>query len=245
MLDTIITIIEVMGVVSFSISGSIVAIDKEMDFIGVIFLAMITSFGGGVMRDLIIGRTPAFFVSMPLYVIISIVTSVTVFVLASVFKRLYVKEEDFVTYINNFIDALGIGAFTVSSVRLCLDICPEKGAFLAIMMGMIASIGGGMVRDVCLRDIPFVFRKRIYALASLAGAVLYYFVAVCAFGGSEVGEVVASVCGILLVFLIRVFATVFKWNMPKAINFKKIQNEPESVCDVKEADKDSLSSVIK
>ena len=225
MLDTIITVIEIIGVVSFSISGSIVAIDKEMDFIGVIFLAMITSFGGGVMRDLIIGRTPAVFVSMPLYVIISIATSVTVFVLASVFKRVYVRKEELVTQINNFIDAAGIGAFTVSGVRLCLDVCPEKGAFLAIMMGMIASIGGGMVRDVCLRDIPFVFRKRIYALASLSGAVLYYLIAVYAFGGSEAGEIIASILGILLVFFVRVFATVFKWNMPKAINFKKMQAE--------------------
>ena len=245
MLDTIITIIEIIGVVSFSISGSVVAIDKEMDFIGVIFLAMITSFGGGVMRDLIIGRTPAFFVSIPLYVAISVITSVAVFILASVFKKMYVKEEELFTYINNFIDALGIGAFTVSSVRLCLDICPEKGAFLAIMMGMTASIGGGMVRDVCLRDIPFVFRKRIYALASLSGAVLYYVLAVYAFGGSELGEIIASFAGILIVFLIRVFATVFKWNMPKAINFKEMQNELEFESEVKEAEIPSLTSASK
>ena len=102
-----------------------------------------------------------------------------------------------------------------------------------------------MVRDVCLGDIPFVFRKRIYALASLAGAVLYYFIAVCVFEGGEIGEVVASVCGILLVFIIRVFATVFKWNMPKAINFKRMQSELGSHSEAKESESVGFTSATK
>ena len=223
MLDTVITIIEILGVVSFCISGSIVAIDKEMDFMGVILLALTTTFGGGVFRDLILGRTPAFFVSMHLYVLVGVITSILVFILASAFKRWYVKEEMKINFINNFVDAIGLGAFTITSVNICLDVCPEKGPFLAIMMGMIASVGGGVVRDLFLDRVPNVFRKHIYALACLIGATVYYALRVWAFSGSEVGEIVSTVVGILAVFVIRVLASTFKWNLPKAIRFSELE----------------------
>lgn len=222
MFDTILTVIEIIGVVSFSISGTVVSIDKEMDLFGVIFLAIMTSFGGGVIRDLIIGRTPLFFTSLGFYVLIGLATSVLVFTFASVFKKWYVERESLIMQVNNYIDALGIGAFSVTSVKMCIDVCPEKGAFLAIMMGMTASIGGGMIRDICLRDIPFVFRKHIYALAAIAGSVLYYLLMMHVFDGGIAGEIISSIIAIATVFAIRVCATKFKWNMPKAIEFSKM-----------------------
>ena len=123
MLDTVIQIIEIIGVVSFCMSGSIVAIDKEMDLMGVILIALTTTFGGGVFRDLVIGRTPAFFVSMPLYVFVGVVTSIVVFILASAFKKWYVREEEKINFFNNFVDAIGLGAFTV-------PLCPCQRAGL-------------------------------------------------------------------------------------------------------------------
>lgn len=225
MIDSIILAVELIGIISFAISGSVVAIDKEMDFIGVIFLAMTTCFGGGIMRDLVLGRTPLFFTSMPLYVCVGLSTSVIIFLLAKIFKKWYVRRERLVLTVNNIIDAAGIGAFSVSGVKMCLELCPEKGAFLAIMMGMISAVGGGMVRDVCLRDIPFVLRKHIYVLACLFGATLYYVLDVYFIGGTTVGESIAAVISMLAVFTIRVLATTFKWNMPKAIEFSKIQAE--------------------
>ena len=222
MLENVIFIIEIIGVVSFCISGSIVAIDKEMDLFGVILLALTTTFGGGIFRDLIIGRTPAFFTDMHLYVLVGTVTSILVFILASAFKHWYVRNEERVNFFNNFIDAMGLGAFTITSVNICIEICPEKGPFLAIMMGMIASVGGGVVRDLFLDRVPNVFRKHIYALACLIGSALYYVLRVYAFPGSEVGKVISSIVGILTVFVIRVLASVFKWNLPKAIRFSEL-----------------------
>lgn len=224
MLDTVLFIIELVGVVSFCMSGAIVAIDHEMDLMGVILLALTTTFGGGIIRDLIIGRTPAFFVSMHLYVLIGIIAALLTFILAAAFKRWYVREEKLIMRVNNYVDALGIGVFTVMSVKICLDVCPEKGAFLAISMGMIASVGGGVMRDLFLDRIPNVFRKHIYALACLIGASLYYVLVVYAFPNNEPGEVVASVIGILAVFVIRVLATHLKWNLPKAIRFSELND---------------------
>lgn len=225
MLENVITAIEIIGVVSFCISGAIVAIDKEMDLMGVVLLALTTTFGGGVFRDLIIGRTPAFFVSMHLYVLVGTVTSIIVFILASAFKRWYVREEAKINFLNNFVDAIGLGAFTVTSVDICLDVCPEKGPFLAIMMGMIASVGGGVVRDLFLDRVPNVFRKHIYALACLIGSALYYVLRVLAFPNSEVGEIISTVVCILTVFVIRVLASIFKWNLPKAIRFAELEEK--------------------
>ena len=223
MVDSILTAVEIIGIISFAISGSVVAIDKEMDFIGVVFLAMTTCFGGGIMRDVVLGRTPLFFTSMTLYVCVGLSTSVIIFLLATIFKKWYVRRERLVMTVNNIIDAAGIGAFSVSGVRMCLELCPEKGAFLAIMMGVLAAVGGGMVRDVCLRDIPFLLRKHVYALACFFGATLYYVLDVHLIGSTPAGEILAAVISMLAVFIIRVLATTFKWNLPKAIEFSKIQ----------------------
>lgn len=229
-METAILIIEILGVISFSISGALVAIDKETDVFGVVFLAAITTFGGGIMRDIIIGRIPAFFVSMPLYVLISIATSLTVFFVAMIFKKQYVREEKLVEYINDFADAAAIAIFAVTSVQICLDFVPGCGPFLAIMMGMVSSIGGGMTRDMMLREIPFVLRKRVYALAVIAGASVYYVSAVYIFVGSATCEIVSGILGFVTCFAIRILAIRFKWNMPKAIKFSEInarQNEAE------------------
>lgn len=223
MLDTVITVIEIIGVVSFCISGSIVAIDKEMDVFGVVLLALTTTFGGGIFRDLILGRTPAFFVDMYLYVLVGTLTSIAVFILAAAFKKWYVREEEKINFFNNFVDAMGLGAFTVTSVNIVLDVAPDKGPFIAIMLGMIASVGGGVVRDLFLDRVPNILRKHVYALACLVGATVYYVLRVWAFPGSEVGEIVSTFVGILAVFVIRVLASTFKWNLPKAIRFSELE----------------------
>lgn len=218
MLETAIFIIEIVGVVSFAFSGSVVAIHKEMDLMGVILLALTTTFGGGVFRDLVLGVTPAFFVSMHLYVLVCALASLAVFILAYIFKRQFVEHEERIMKLNNFVDAMGLGAFTVTSVNICLEVAPEGGPFLTIMLGMIGSVGGGVVRDLFLDTVPKMLRKHIYALACLIGAGLYYVLKVYAFPDSEVGEIISSVIGILTIFVIRVLAATFKWNLPKAIS---------------------------
>ena len=227
-INVVILIIEIIGIVSFSISGAVVAIDKEMDFVGVIFLSMMTCFGGGIMRDLIIGRTPLIFTSMWLYLSIAFFVAVAIFIFARLQKGWYVRNKELVMSINNYIDAAGLGAFVVSSVNMCMEFCPEKGAFLAIMMGVVTAVGGGMVRDVCLLTVPFVLRKRIYAAAALAGASAYYLLANFVFTPGISGELISCSVGILTVFSIRVIATVFKLNFPKAIVFGSEESKKTS-----------------
>lgn len=218
-MSTVLTVIEIIGVLSFSISGALMAIDKENDFFGVVLLAIITSFGGGMLRDIFIGNTPPLFFSLFHLIIVSVLTSTVVFLLATIFKNQYVKNEDFVQSINNYLDAAGLGVFVISGARICME-AGFTNPFLIIVMGMLSGTGGSMTRDIIMREVPALLRKHIYLMAALAGATIYYFLV--KFGVSDVFAV--PIAAMSIVF-IRILATVFKWNMPKAIDFKKLEDE--------------------
>lgn len=226
-METIVSILEIVGIISFSAAGAMVAIEKETDGFGVVFLSIITCFGGGMLRDIIcgaaIGRDRPWFFSgesdANLYIVISIATAITVYFIALIFKRQYVREEDTVKEINNILDAIGIGVFSAMGTESYLAL----GPFVAIMMGMISSIGGGLMRDVILRDIPFVLRKYIYALATLVGSAVYYFIAAVLMPDSAYGRPFATATCTLVIFLIRILATYYKWNIPKAIDFAALR----------------------
>ena len=232
MLDTILLAIEIVGVISFAVAGAVVAIDKETDIFGVVFLALMTCFGGGIIRDITIGRNPpAFFRELTSQVAIGTAVALLVFILARVFKRQYVKREQQVLDVNNYIDALAIGIYSVSGVQICLDFFAAKGQsagfLLCAVLGMLTAVGGGLVRDIILRDIPFILRKRVYALAALTGASLYYLLVAVLFPNDKVLEIVSQLVCITLVFVIRVLATKLKWNLPKAIKFAEMADEKD------------------
>ena len=232
MLDTILLAIEIVGVISFAVAGAVVAIDKETDIFGVVFLALMTCFGGGIIRDITIGRNPpAFFRELTSQVAIGTAVALLVFILARVFKRQYVKREQQVLDVNNYIDALAIGIYSVSGVQICLDFFAAKGQsagfLLCAVLGMLTAVGGGLMRDIILRDIPFILRKRVYALAALTGASLYYLLVAVLFPNDKVLEIVSQLVCITLVFVIRVLATKLKWNLPKAIKFAEMADEKD------------------
>lgn len=223
-IETLFLILEHLGVIAFAISGALVAIDKETDVFGVVFLSFITSFGGGIMRDLILNHSiPLFFTkSYTSLILVCLATSVLVIVFAACFKNVFVKNEKLIDTVNNYIDAVGLGAFTVSGAKLAISV-GQTSPFVVIMMGMIVCIGGGMIRDVLLGTIPFVLRKRIYAIAAAAGAAAYYIL-----WYFNIDETVAMIVGAAITIVIRVLATVFKLNVPKAINFSKLRNEQKT-----------------
>ena len=94
---------------------------------------------------------------------------------------------------------------------------------------MMTAVGGGMIRDLILRDIPFILRKRVYALATLIGASLYYLLAVVIFPEDKLMEIISQVFCITLVVVIRILATKLKWNLPKAIIFEEEKPKEEKV----------------
>ena len=109
-------------------------------------------------------------------------------------------------------DAVGLGVFAVSGARIGMESGFMNNAFLVTFLGMTTAVGGGMIRDVLLQEIPFVLKKHIYAVAAIAGALTYWVIEVI-----FLNPVAAYAAGWAVVVLLRFMATVYKWNLPHAL----------------------------
>ena len=228
-MELVLDIINVIGIISFAAAGAMIAIDKETDLFGVIFLSLITCFGGGMLRDTLAGHAigrelPVFFTELKMEIIVCVLTAFAVFLIAFAFKEKYVKEEATVEKINNVLDALGLGVFASVGTGAYIAL----GPFVAIVMGLTSSVGGSIIRDVILRDIPLVLRKRVYAVATLIGSAVYYLIVAVFMKGMASANIVGTIACTSVIFAIRMCATVFRWNMPKAIDFSKIKAAEQS-----------------
>ena len=150
-----------------------------------------------------------------------VLTAFAVFAIAAIFKRKYIKERELVNRINNILDALGLGIFVSAGVQISIN----DGALVAIVLGMITAVGGSLTRDVILGGIPFILKKRVYAVATLIGSVAYYLIAAVFMQGSEANHVVATLVSTAVIFTIRMLATVFRLDLPRAINFSEIESD--------------------
>jgi len=209
---TFFLVCEWLGTAAFAVSGAMVAIDKGMDLFGVIFLAMITALGGGTLRDVLIGHFPPRMFTNYQFLALAVCCALVVFLLADLFKERYVQSEGGIERVNNVFDAIGLGVFAVSGARIGMEAGFADNAFLVTFLGMTTAVGGGMIRDVLLQRIPFVLNKRIYAVAAIAGALAYWVLEVV-----FVNPVLAYTVGWIVTVTLRMLATIYKWNLPRAI----------------------------
>lgn len=156
--------IEFLGIITFALSGIVEARRKGMDLVGVYTVALIAAFGGGTLRDLIIDRTPLFWVANQWYAVLILVLSVGAFLfpgLSRVPQRAILLP-----------DALGLGLFSIAGAGFALD--AGTSPFIATLLGTATGVFGGVIRDVICNEIPLVFRGRyLYATAAFAGCWLY------------------------------------------------------------------------
>lgn len=206
--------LEIAGTISFAVSGAMAAIEKRVDLFGVIFLGITTSLAGGIIRDVVVGRVPPTAFSDYKYMAIAIVTSLIVFILARVYHEHYKDNLELINTINNVFDAAGLGAFTITGANVAMGMGYRWNGFFVVFLAMVTGIGGGVLRDLMIGEIPIVLRKRIYAVASLAGGFVYYLLSV----KIRMETMSAAFIGIAIVFGLRMFATIFKWNLPKAFD---------------------------
>ena len=206
-MDEIMFVLELIGAAAFAVSGAMVAIEKRADIFGILFLAVTTALGGGVIRDVLIGRIPPVMFASYWYLLISVVAALAVFIDAYLRSEKYKLHLDKLDAVNNIFDAIGLAVFTVSGMNAAMPV--SDNVILVLFVGMCTGVGGGMLRDVMTNTMPKVLRKRVYAVASLLGGGLYY--AMYALG---VNQIVSLGCGMLLIFALRLFATIFKGNLP-------------------------------
>ncbi len=159
-----ISLMELIGTVAFAVSGALVAIEKKLDIYGVTFLAIITAVGGGIIRDVIINLPLPVALADPIYVIVCIVAAAVVIVFYKWVKR--------INGLVVFFDAVGLAAFTAIGAKAALS-NDVYTPFVVITLSLLTGTGGGVLRDLFAREIPFVFRKEVYATACIIGAVAF------------------------------------------------------------------------
>ena len=211
-INGIFSVCEAVGTAAFAVSGAMVAVDKGTDIFGVLLMAVFTALGGGTLRDMLIGYFPPRMFTNFHYVLLACLCAIIVFAIARTFKERYVARERMIEQINNVFDAIGLGVFAVSGARLGMEAGFADNMFLTTFLGTTTAIGGGMIRDVLLREMPFVLKKRVYAVAAILGALGYALLL-----RVGLGEVAAYGLGMLITTAVRMLATVFKWNLPKAL----------------------------
>lgn len=192
--------IEILGTISFSMSGSFAAMQKRLDPFGVLIIAFVTSVGGGTVRDLLLD-VPVFWMHDLLMCGVILVTSI----FSMIFKSI---EKNFKVTLFIF-DSFGLGLFTLIGVQkgLNADIHP----LICIGLGTITGCFGGIIRDILLNRIPLIFRKEIYASACIIGGATFLLLTTF----TNLSYTIIQIFTILLIVAIRTFAVKYHWQMPK------------------------------
>ena len=209
--EIILLILELVGTVSFAVSGAFVAIKSKLDVFGVTFIGCVTAVGGGITRDVLIGRTPPVIFSNLYVLLLAALTSIAVFVLAYVMHRKFLGAYEKTEPYQNVFDAIGLAAFSVSGTEIAFQYGLSGNFVLAILLGMLTGVGGGVLRDVLTSNTPYIFKKHVYALASIAGATVYYLLRLL-----TTETWLPSLLAMALVVVLRLLAKKYRWSLPKA-----------------------------
>ncbi len=199
----IIQILDFFGTMAFAVTGSFKAIEQKSDIVGVIILSIITGLAGGIIRDVIFGRFPPTAIVNPVYLLITISTGITIFFL---YPRLKKHWNLFVKF-----DAIGLGIFTVLGSSVAYTLFGHNFLIMAFA-GILTAIGGGILRDVFVNEIPIVFVKELYVTASFIGIVIFYLLLM--FNDFSISAIIA----VISATSIRLLAIKYGWNLPRARN---------------------------
>lgn len=196
--EPLLNVIEFLGTFAFAISGIRHAAAKHFDWFGGFVCGIAVAIGGGTLRDMMLGVTP-FWMTSSIYLICTLIAQMFVIIFAHSLKRL-----DNTWF---FFDTLGLALFTVAGLQKTLD-CGHP-FWVAIIMGTITGSAGGVIRDVLLNNVPVIFKKEIYAMASIVGGAAYWGLVEC---GCDM--TVSVIIAFVLIVLIRIFAVKYHISLP-------------------------------
>ena len=140
--ETILFILEIIGTISFAVSGAFVAIKAKFDVFGVLVIGCITAVGGGIMRDILIGKFPPIIFSKVYILLIACASALIVFLISYQQRKKFDGLRDKIEHINNVFDAIGLAAFTVRSTELAFTYGFSYNVFLSLVLGVLPSVGG-------------------------------------------------------------------------------------------------------
>lgn len=206
-------IIEFIGTFAFAISGVRLSSTKQFDIFGAWIVGMATAIGGGTIRDLMLGVNPFWMTNGSYFVCCALA------VLAVGMFGKYIIHHNYTWFI---FDTIGLALFNVVGLEKALTF--GHPYWVAITMGAVTGAGGGIIRDVLMNDVPLIFRSEIYALACVAGGLVY--VACLELGLSvEISALLSS----FIVILIRILAVKFHWQLPVLKGEDKPSNNESNI----------------
>uniref|UniRef100_UPI004028D2D5 trimeric intracellular cation channel family protein n=1 Tax=Prevotella sp. TaxID=59823 RepID=UPI004028D2D5 len=198
LVNSVQTIIEILGTLAFAISGIRHAAAKHFDWFGGFVCGFAVAIGGGTLRDVMLGLPP-FWMTSPLYIVCTIVAQIFVISFSRMLKRL-----DNAWF---FFDTLGLASFTITGIQKTIE-CGYP-FWVAIIMGCITGAAGGVIRDVLLNKTPVVLRKEIYAMASIVGGLLYWVLT-----DMNVNMAITGVATFVFIVTIRILAVKYHISLP-------------------------------
>ena len=178
-----------------------------MDIFGISLLAMTTAIGGGIIRDIVLNITPPAAFLDPTFLFCSVITGLIVFTLVK--HQVRFRNQSFIESALGIMDAIGLGLFTVVGVETAFTHVPEANIYLAVFIGVVNGVGGGVFRDILSGKIPDILTKHFYACASLIGAMI------CSFFWAPLGSTVSMLSGSFIIMILRILASYYHWNLPK------------------------------
>lgn len=212
-METTIFLLEIIGTIAFSISGTLAAIKAKMDILGTLIMAIVTAVGGGYIRDLTLGMTPPTVFIKPIYLTVAMISCFLVLISLIVYKHETTLQQRLKTTILeniiNLSDSIGLGIFTMNGVSMAIAHKEINSFVLLLFVGTITGVGGGILRDVFTLNIPNVFTKHIYALASMIGATLYIYLR------TILDPSIAMFLCVFVVVMIRFISYKYKLSLPK------------------------------
>jgi uncharacterized membrane protein YeiH len=192
---------DIIGTIIFALTGALKAVEKDLDFLGVIVFATTVGCGGGMIRDALIGATPAAALTDYIYLVVCVVVGIIVFFLGS-----FIQSE---RKIIKYSDAIGLGVFTaLGCAKGALYDCSAVGQ---VLCGIVTATGGGVIRDVMSKNIPTILTSDFYATASLLGGLLYL-----SLEKTQLSKLYLFTICALFVFIIRVIAINLSIELPRS-----------------------------
>src|SRR6188768_4242128 len=204
-------VIDILGTFSFAVSGAFFALEKKLDPFGVLILSFVTAIGGGTLRDMMIGNLPVGWLRDETATIVIFSAAIVTMLFDDWLKKFSVTLFLF--------DALGLGLFTIVGIEKGMELNFSVGVCIA--MGTITASFGGVIRDVLLNNVPLLFHKEIYALASIIGGLVYVLLK-----HSSLDDDAAKIICILLILIIRLLAVKYKLSLP-LVYLKKKKDETD------------------
>ena len=192
-------ILDLLGTISFAVSGALIAMNKKFDPFGVFIIAFVTAVGGGTLRDILIGNEPVGWMQQTYYVYTILITVILTIIFRKKIRHLSKSMFLF--------DAIGLGIFTIIGTEMGIQ--ANFRPIISIALGTMSAAFGGVIRDILCNQVPVIFRKEIYATAAIVGAFTYILLHKLGVNSSIIYVSTTSI-----VIVIRLVAVKFHLSLP-------------------------------